>query len=257
MQRVIADGLPNSVVPLFLATGPESFEHWGSAVLLHFDDAFFLVTAGHVIAGRGGNQNLLMQGWNGHLTKTPDQWLRTRIPENGPQDDRNDLAVALLTEEMVAGFFQHGLGFLDQGTIDPLPVLEHNHLVFVGFPAQSQTLVHGEHASLVHLRPTAFHTKLARRSEAVASEFAADHYLVAEFRFSERLPFANQPSGVPLPPGMSGGAVYRMVDGRPGGFVGVTHRWIDPGLLIATRAHAIWPMLERELKNAPEVFRYP
>jgi len=236
---------PKCIIPLFLATSSETFIQWGSAILYEYQKKPFLVTAAHVVDGLEGNSDLLMLSPKAQLIPIPQKWQLTSFPTGKTRkDDKMDIAVSILDDDIAVGMIQLGFGFLGETTMDAREITKLDKLVYVGYPFNNQTCTHFQEGSLVQLQPVAFHTHKVSNPEIEGLGFSADHHIVAELNISRSNPLPSQKPDTPMPPGMSGGMVLRYENDQPAGFVGVIHRWTDPGYLIGTRSYALIQILD-------------
>jgi hypothetical protein len=209
MQAVKADSLAQSVVPLFVPhdQDPERPERAGSCVLVRLFDRDFVVTARHVFGDRTRQEYFLGRRGSNLITFTVPGMFTVKSA-----DEDLDVAVIALTPTQTASLA--GLVFIPEESVEikaGQPSPRDEYVVF-GFPdSHAQFRLDRPHRNI---RQKSFYFRTgAARSEISASEgFNHDTHLAVEFD-PQWITVDGKRHNPPKPRGISGGAVFHMVNG--------------------------------------------
>lgn len=197
----------NCLCPIYAASDRGRPNLIGSATLLDFGKARFLVTAAHVHDEYWENKVELYVGSIGPLLELP-QPFQTTVALSGDRDeDRLDIAFVRLPDSL-ADNISKGRFFL------PFPLLDVNdrfapqaQYMFTGYPASREKTDYGNRK----VKPVGFSYagKVIPPTKMPELGLHLDAHIAIEFNREKIFDENEKPASFPSPKGMSGGPVWR------------------------------------------------
>lgn len=196
------------ICPLWEATDRDRPKLAGTATLLDFGKARFLVTAAHVIDHdkRSVIQPYFFDG--SKLAELPPGFVHTPMPASGTrEDDRIDIAFLRLdnaTADLLALTFY----FLPFGCIDAGDKISPSrHYMFTGYPkSRSHLFSPRDHKMRAKAHSFTGHTLAPKAIRGMG--FDPDMHVVVNFKRNEMTDETGKVVTAPDPDGISGGAVW-------------------------------------------------
>jgi hypothetical protein len=196
----------NCVCPVYAASDRGRPNLIGSAILLDFGKARFLVTAAHVHDEYLENKVALYVGATGPLLELPQPFQTTVTTSGKRNDDRLDIAFVRLPDSL-ADEISKGRFFLPFTLIDLNDRFKPQaQYMFTGFPASREKTDYGNRK----IRPLRFSYtgKVIPPTQMPELGLFLDAHIAVEFDAQKIFDENNKPSSFPSPKGMSGGAVW-------------------------------------------------
>jgi hypothetical protein len=196
----------NCVCPIYAASDRGRPNLIGSATLLDFGKARFLVTAAHVHDEYLENKVTLYIGASGPLLELPQPLQTTVVPSGNRDDDRLDIAFVRLPDSL-ADQISKGRFFLPFTLIDVNDSFRpRTQCMFTGYPASREKTNYGNRK----VKPLCFSYtgQVIAPTRMPELGLYVDAHIAVEFNREKIFNQNNQPASFPSPKGMSGGAVW-------------------------------------------------